>query len=75
MLGLMFVWQGSGAQSPKIFRSGCALRPVAKGSGWPMLSIMEASNTDTPQILEGHKWLTTLVLAVPHVFRVHSASL
>ncbi|MCU1517934.1 MAG: hypothetical protein JWM01_772, partial [Arthrobacter sp.] len=29
-----------------------------------MLSIVEASNTDTPQILEGHKWLTTLVLAV-----------
>ncbi|GAB3562640.1 hypothetical protein GCM10027405_16060 [Arthrobacter alkaliphilus] len=53
----------------------CALRPVAKGSGWPMLSLMEASNTDTPQILEGHKWLTTLVLAVPHAFRVHSASL
>ena len=52
-----------------------ALCPVAKGSGWPMLSIVEASNTDTPQILEGHKWLTTLVLAVPHAFRVHSASL
>jgi len=53
----------------------CALRPVAKGSGWPMLSIVEASNIDTPQILEGHKWLTTLVLAVPHASRVHSALL
>src|SRR6478735_9540936 len=76
MVGWFVVWQGTDAQSIETSDSmRVALCPVAKGSGWPMLSIVEASNTDTPQILEGHEWLTTLVLAVPHAFRAHSASL
>ncbi|MCU1435945.1 MAG: hypothetical protein JWR71_2670, partial [Pseudarthrobacter sp.] len=66
LLRWFVVWQGTDAISHifqySLLHVGVALCPVAKGSGWPMLSIVEASNTDTPQILEGHKWLTTLVL-------------
>jgi hypothetical protein len=45
----MFVWHGPGATPSKFSLTVLCRGAVAKGSGWPMLSHLEASYFNTPQ--------------------------